>query len=116
MNLLEATRDKNLFARWFQDPQTWTAWRAFLASLFALPMEPEQLATYQRCTGRTKPPTRPATESWLVCGRRAGKSFVLALCAVYLACFFDYRRYLAPGERGTVLIIATNSKQARTEW
>jgi hypothetical protein len=113
VNLLEATRDKNLFARWFQDPQTWTAWRAFLASLFALPMEPEQLATYQRCTGRTKPPTRPATESWLVCGRRAGKSFVLALCAVYLACFFDYRRYLAPGERGTVLIIATNSKQAR---
>src|SRR5262249_40205912 len=36
-----------------------------------------------------------------------------ALCAVYLACFYDYRRYLAPGERGTVLIIATNSKQAR---
>ena len=27
--------------------------------------------------------------------------------------FFDYRRYLSPGERGTVLIIATNSKQAR---
>jgi phage terminase large subunit-like protein len=32
---------------------------------------------------------------------------------VYLACFFDYRRRLSPGERATVLIIATNSKQAR---
>jgi hypothetical protein len=31
----------------------------------------------------------------------------------FLACFHDYRRYLAPGERATVLIIATNSKQAR---
>ena len=48
-----------------------------------------------------------------MCGRRAGKSFILALCAVFLAAFFDYRRYLSPGERGTVLIIATNSKQAR---
>ena len=49
-----------------------------------------------------------ATEAWLVCGRRAGKIFILALCAVFVACFFDYRNFLAPGERATVLIIATN--------
>ena len=30
-----------------------------------------------------------------------------------MACFYEYRKFLAPGERGTVLIIATNSKQAR---
>jgi hypothetical protein len=46
-------------------------------------------------------------------GRRAGKGFILALCAVFLGCFFDYRRHLAPGERATVLITAINSKQAR---
>jgi hypothetical protein len=71
------------------------------------------LPFFKECTGRNAPPQQPANEAWLVCGRRAGKSFILALCAVYLACFFDYRRHLAPGERGTVLIIATNSKQAR---
>jgi len=49
-----------------------------------------------------------------VCGRRAGKSFILALIAVYLACFFNYRQYLSPGERGTILVIATDRKQART--
>src|SRR6516162_2600239 len=76
-------------------------------------MSSEQLAIYQHCTGRSAPPTQRATEAWLVCGRRAGKSFTLALCAIFLACFFDYRRHLAPGERATVLIIATNSKQAR---
>ena len=114
MNILEAMRDPNLFAPWFlRDPATWAAWRAFLAALFALKMSSEQLAIYQHCTGRSAPLMQPATEAWLVCGRRAGKSFILALCAVFLACFYDYRRYLAPGERGTVLIIATNSKQAR---
>jgi hypothetical protein len=113
MNILQAMRDNNLFAPWFKDATTWAAWRAFLAALFALPMTPAQLTTYQQCTGRSAPPQQPATEGWLNCGRRSGKSFVLALCAVYLAAFHDYRRHLAPGERATVLIIATNSKQAR---
>jgi len=108
-----AVDDANLFAPWFREPATWAAWRAFLAALFALKMTNDQFAIFKECTGRSAPPQQPATEAWLVCGRRAGKSFILALCAVYLACFFEYRRHLAPGERGTVLIIATNSKQAR---
>jgi hypothetical protein len=113
MSILQATRDKNLFAPWFRDPSTWAAWAAFLAALFAIPMTPDQLDVYRRCTGRYKPPDAPTTEAWLACGRRAGKSFVLALTAVYLATFHDYRKYLSPGERGTVLIIAANRKQAR---
>src|SRR5215467_4068179 len=114
MNILEAMRDPNLFAPWFlRDPTTWAAWRAFLASLFALKMTDDQFAIFKECTGRSQPPQQPATEAWLVCGRRAGKSFILALCAVFLACFYEYRKFLAPDERGTVLIIATNSKQAR---
>jgi len=35
------------------------------------------------------------------------------LCAVYLARFFNYRRHLAPGERGTVMVIAADRKQSR---
>jgi hypothetical protein len=112
-SILQATRDPNLFAPWFRDRRTWSAWFSFLAALFALPMDESQLQTYRRCTGRENPPTRPASEGWLICGRRAGKSFVLALTAVYLACFFDYRKYLSPGERGNVVIIATNARQAR---
>ena len=52
------------------------------------------------------------SQSWLVCGRRAGKSFTLALCAVYLATFTDYRAHLAPGERATIMIIAGHRKQS----
>jgi hypothetical protein len=111
--ILDATEDPALFAPWFKDRNTWVAWRAFLAALFGLPMTENELATYRACTGRTEPPAEPFTEAWLVCGRRAGKSFILALCAVYLACFRDWRPQLAPGERATVLIIASDRRQAR---
>jgi hypothetical protein len=112
-SILDACADPQLFAPWFRDPESWVAWRAFLAALFGLEMTAEQLATYRECTGRSAPPNTVAGEAWLVCGRRAGKSFVLALVAVYSAAFRDYRRHLAPGERGTVLIIATDRRQAR---
>ncbi|MDP2358565.1 MAG: hypothetical protein Q8M31_21270 [Beijerinckiaceae bacterium] len=117
MNILAAIEDPNLFRLWFhrkgRDASSWAAWRAILAAIFALPMDEAQLATYRELTGRTAPPTKQARETWLVCGRRAGKSFILALVAVYLACFHDHRRYLQPGERATVLIIASDRRQAR---
>ena len=113
MNILAAARDHKLFGPWFRKPETWANWFAFLAALFALPMTPEQLATYQACTGRAAPPTSPISEVWLICGRRAGKSFMLALIAVFLACFRKYQQYLQPGERATVMIIAADRKQAR---
>jgi hypothetical protein len=113
MNILEAIDDPNLFRPWFRDPRTWDAWRAFLMALFALPADPRLLPIYGRCTGRTTLPTERAAEAWLICGRRAGKSFTLALIAVFLACFYDYRPFLQPGERATVLVVAADRKQAR---
>ena len=113
MTLLDAMDDPNLFARWFKTPSMWVAWRTFIKALFALPMSPQDMATYRGCTQRIIAPTKPVRECWLAVGRRGGKSFILALIAVYLACFCNYRRYLAPGERGTVMIIAADRKQAR---
>lgn len=113
-SILDCIHDPALFASWFEDDwQSWQAWLAFLAALFALPMDAEQLALYRECSGRLDPPEAIAREAWLVCGRRAGKSFMLALVAVFLAAFHDYRPYLAPGERGTILIIAADRKQSR---
>lgn len=113
VTILDAIADEHLFAPWFRRRDTWRAWRAFLAALFGLSMTPEQLAIYQQCTGRKEAPAVPAQEGWLVCGRRAGKSFVLALTAVFLAAFHDYRLHLAPGERATIVVIACDRKQAR---
>jgi hypothetical protein len=112
VDILEAIADPALFKPWFRT-SSWDTWTAFLCALFGLPMNAEQLELYKQCTGRTVAPTSPAREGWLVCGRRAGKSFVLALTAVYLATFRDYTKYLAPGERGTLLILAADRKQSR---
>jgi hypothetical protein len=114
MNLLAAIRDPHVFGNSPAGSPTWAAWRAFLAALFALNMTDVEAEIYRTCTGRAALPTTPHREAWLVCGRRAGKSFVLALVAVFLAVFHDYRRYLAPGERATIMVIATDRKQART--
>ena len=84
-----------------------------LAALFALPMTREQLALYSKLTGRTTPPTQPFHEAWLCIGRRGGKSFILAVIAVFLACFKDWRPFLGPGEVATVMIIAADRRQAR---
>jgi hypothetical protein len=111
--IIDAINDGNLFAGWFKDRSTWAAWFVFLRALFGLPLAPHQLPLYRECTGRDTPPTAPASEGWLICGRRSGKSFMLALVAVYLAAFHSYRQYLAPGERGVVLVVASDRKQAR---
>jgi phage terminase large subunit-like protein len=71
-------------------------------------------ALYGRHTGREALPTTPAREAWLVVGRRGGKSRIATLVAVWLACFRDYRAILAPGERGTVMLLAADRRQART--
>jgi hypothetical protein len=113
MNIIDAMNDAAVFGQHFRK-NSWTAWQSFLAALFALPMTAEQLAIYQECTSRKAPPAAPAAEGWLICGRRAGKSFVLALTAIFLACFKDWRPYLGPGEKATVMVVAADRKQART--
>jgi hypothetical protein len=84
------------------------AWRAFLGALTGMVSEPNELVT--RCTGRDRIEAA-AREAWVIVGRRGGKSEMAALIAVYLACFRTYA--LAPGEVGTVMILAADRKQAR---
>ncbi len=97
---------------WFRGA-SWEGWRSLLAALFALPMTPEQLDCYRRHTGRTAPPTAPAREAWLIIGRRGGKSFIAALVALFVAVFRSYAGILRPGERGVVMVVATDRQQAR---
>jgi hypothetical protein len=112
--IIEAIEDPKLWAPWFKDPATWQSWFAFLKALFGLKMTDADLAIFRACTGRDHPPENGANESWLVCGRRSGKSLMLALVAVYLAMSRDWTPYLQPGERGCVMVIAADRRQART--
>jgi hypothetical protein len=113
MTLIEALDDPALFGPHFRG-DSWKPWKAALAAIFALPMDDAALATYRACTGRFSAPTAPFTEAAFCVGRRGGKSRVLALIAVYLATFRDYRPFLAPGEVATIVIMAANKAQARS--
>jgi hypothetical protein len=113
MNIIEALDDNNLFGGAIRSPETWRSWRTLLKALFGLGLSPDDATLYRECTGRAGVPTTAFNEAWLICGRRAGKSFVMALIAVFVACFRNYREHLGPGERGTVMVIAADRKQAR---
>jgi hypothetical protein len=112
ITILDAMDDPKLFGPWFRGP-SWDAWRAFLAALFALPMTDALFEIYRECTNRTAIPSEPFREVRLLCGRRAGKSLIAALIAVFLAFFRDYTPYLAPGEVATMMVIAADRRQAR---
>jgi hypothetical protein len=114
VTILDAIDDPAIWGGWFKNPATWRPWRVFLSVLFGLPMSRADLELFKECTGHTTdPPANGFNEAWLVVGRRGGKSMALALIAVYLAIFRDWRPYLSPGEIGTVKVIATDRKQAR---
>ena len=68
---------------------------------------------FKAATGRAASPQR-LYEAALIVGRRGGKSRILALIAVYLACFRDYAHHLAPGEVATIAVLAANRPQARS--
>jgi hypothetical protein len=112
MTLLECLRDRNLFARHFRG-ESWRGWRVFLAALFAEAPRDGDLEIYQACTARNLWPASPSREAVLIVGRRGGKSRILALVAVFLACFRDYAPYLAAGEMATVAVLAVDRDQAR---
>src|SRR5580704_6397269 len=112
--IIELMDHPELFKPWFKDPKSWAAWRTLLKALFALPLNADELALYKQCTGRSEPPTAPFDEAALVIGRRGGKSFIIALVAVYLAVFRDYSAYVIPGERLVLPVVASDKKQARS--
>jgi terminase large subunit-like protein len=117
MNIIDAMSDEKLFAPWFRRKwlrgDTWKAWRAFLCALFALDFEDvEAFETFKRHTGLTVRPMVPFTEANAICGRRGGKSLILALIVVYCAVFKDYSTLSVPGETLVAMLLASDKKQA----
>jgi hypothetical protein len=113
VTILDAIHDPLLFRPLFKDLATWNSWLIVLKAIFALPMDETDRTVFTSLTGRTTLPATQVRESWWVIGRRGGKSFIVALIAVFLACFFDYRPFLGPGEIGVVMVISTDRKQSR---
>ncbi len=113
MNIIETMADPALFGRHFRDLATWRAWLVILRAIFGLPMDGGEQDVFRKLTGRTTPLSKAVDEAYFIIGRRGGKSLIVALIGVFAAFFKDWTPYLAPGERGTVMILACDRKQAR---
>ena len=99
------------FGRRFFRGDTWAVWKVFLSAVFALPLTPEQLATFQRHTGRERPSVEGYQEIFAIVGRGGGKSIIAAAVGVFLAVFREYKT-LVPGEIATGVILASDRRQA----
>ena len=111
-SIIQAIEDQKIFGSLFKDQSTWASWKAALKAIFGLPLSSGELKTFRKFTGRKKQPENPFKETFLIVGRRGGKSFISALIAVYLAVFKDWSEFLRPGEIGYIMCIASDRKQA----
>ncbi len=111
--LLDAMGDPALLGAVLTD-SSWGPWRLCAAAIFGLTalLTPADRRFIRRCLGQSRLPRSQAQEAWLIIGRRGGKSYFAALVAVFLACFRDYATVLAPGERGVLMVIASDRRQA----
>ena len=98
MDIIKAIKSEKLLRPAFRDLETWKCWFVLLKAFFGLPLTEAEKPIYFQCTGRIYQPGGPFTELWCISGRRSGKSFMAAVIAVFLALFFAYSKYLAPGE------------------
>ena len=114
MNIIEAIHDNRFFRPVFRDLDTWKAWMTYLRALFGLPLDVvKEGKLYESCTGLDTLPGKRFRESFVIAGRRSGKSFISAVIAIYLATFKNWGEFLSPGERGYIFIVATDKNQAR---
>lgn len=111
MNVVEAFDGP--FASWLGDPAAWRPWRAFLKTLAAVPLDPEERELFHRCTGRSREFDAPVSEAWVVVGRRGRKSAVAAVLGVHAAVHVDWSSVIAPGETARVIVVAVDKAQAR---
>ena len=91
--------------------ETWAGWRTLLLALAGEALEPGELEIFTKLTGRTTSPTEWVRQFYGIVGRRGGKSRAMGVLTAYLATLCKWPM-LVPGERGVVLVIAPDQRQA----
>ena len=115
ITIIDAIKNRRLFGCLprFKSLDTWTAWLVVLKAIFGLPMTAGDLLIFQRHTGRLSPPLGGSKETYLIIGRRGGKSFISALVTCFIACFIDFSPFVTVGETLAVMCLAKDKDQAR---
>jgi hypothetical protein len=110
VSLRAALNDPNLLGA-LLDGNSWDAWKVLLIASMGEELTPEERVLFKQLTGREHEPGRMVEELVGVIGRRGGKSRAISVLATYIAGLCKHPS-LVPGERGVLLIIAPDQKQA----
>jgi len=113
MDIIKSIQDPRIFKDSFDDLKTWKAWETYLKALFGLKMSKEDVKTYKKCTQNKAVPKKAHKTSYVLSGRRSGKSKIAALISVFIATSRDWSKVLSPGEQGYIFLIANDKPQAR---
>src|SRR4051794_32037456 len=92
--------------------ESWLAWRTMLMAAMGERLTTAERQLFRKLTDREREAGKRAEEFWAIVGRRGGKSRAMAVLASYIAGLCDHADVLSPGERGIVLCIAPDQKQA----
>lgn len=90
---------------------SWAAWRSLLIAAMGEALTDDERAVFTKLTGRAREPLQRVEELAAVIGRRGGKSRAISVLGCYLAGLCEHP--LIGGERGVVLLIAPDQRQAK---
>jgi hypothetical protein len=90
---------------------SWAWWRVLLTAAAGEPLTPSELEIFQRVTGRENSPSAMVEEALFLIGRRGGKDRSTSVLVAYIAGLCEHPS-LVKGERGVVLVIAPDARQA----
>jgi len=110
ISLRKALADKQLLGNALPG-DTWASWRTLLIAAMGEALTDDERATFRALTGREHEPRQRVDELVAVIGRRGGKSKAVSALAAYLATLCEHP--LVRGERGVVLCIAPDQRQAK---
>jgi hypothetical protein len=111
VKIIEAIMTPRLFGGLapFKDLSTWKNWLIFFKVIDGLKLTAAEFRRFQKFTAREKRTAYRFREIFLICGRRAGKSWAAAVVACALALFREWNLGV---EKGHILIIAKDRQQA----
>lgn len=108
-DIIEFTTDPALLNLSISEAQ-----ETLLRSFYGLPLSKGQADIYEACTGRKNSPQGSIGEVTVIAGARSGKdSRIAAPVLCYEAIFGGHEKHLHRGERGTVALVAQDTRGAK---